>query len=72
MKNFLSFFVELIKKAPKWTKITFVTMLAILFGIFSFIYVSCGSLDVKDFRWQYGEGSMPPTSGTPLDIIPST
>ncbi len=72
MKNIVSFLVELVKKAPKWMKITLITLLMLVFGILSFVYVSCGSLNLKDLQWQYGEGSLPPHSGTPLDILPVT
>ncbi len=72
MKNFISFIVDLLKKAPKWMKIMLITMLMLVLGCLSFVYVSCGSLNLKDLQWQYGEGSLPPTSGTPLDIIPVT
>lgn len=69
MSNIFSKLVELLKKAPIWLRITLIVLIMLLIGGFSWLYVSCGSLNLKDLHWQYGEGSHPPVSGTPLDII---
>lgn len=69
MDNFIKKIVELLKKAPKWLRIVIISLIVAVLGCFSWLYVSCGTLDLKDVHWQYGEGSVPPISGTPLDIL---
>ena len=68
MENLVKKIVELLKKAPKWLRIVIIVLIISVLGCFSWLYVSCGSLNLKDLQWQYGEGSVPPVSGTPLDI----
>lgn len=68
MHNIISKLVELLKKAPTWLRIVLIILILAVIGGFSWLYVSCGSLNLKDLQWQYGEGSTPPVSGTPLDI----
>ena len=68
MQNILKKIIELLKGAPKWLRIVIIFLVVSVLGCFSWLYVSCGSLDLKDLHWQYGEGSVPPVSGTPLDI----
>lgn len=53
MKNIIEFIVGLIKKAPVWLRVTFITLLCIILGILGFLHVSCGSLSVKDLNWKY-------------------
>lgn len=68
MQNILSKLIDLLKKAPSWLRIILIVLILAVVGCFSWLYVSCGSLNLKDLQWQYGEGSAPPVSGTPLDI----
>ena len=68
MQNIIKKAIELLKKAPKWLRIILIVLILAVLGGFSWLYVSCGSLNLKDLQWQYGEGSVPPVSGTPLDI----
>ena len=68
MQNILSKLVALLKKAPTWLRIVLIILILAVVGGFSWLYVSCGSLNLKDLQWQYGEGGAPPISGTPLDI----
>lgn len=68
MQNILKKLIELLKGAPKWLRIVTISLIVAVLGCFSWLYVSCGSLNLKDLHWQYGEGSAPPISGTPLDI----
>ena len=68
MNNIFSKLVDLLKKAPTWLRIVLIVLILAVVGGFSWLYVSCGSLNLKDLQWQYGEGSTPPVSGTPLDI----
>lgn len=53
MKNIIEFIVGLIKKAPVWLRVTFITLLCIILGLLGFLYVSCGSLSLKDLDWRY-------------------
>lgn len=68
MQNVLKKAIELLKKAPQWLRITLIVLILAVLGGFSWLFISCGSLNLKDLQWQYGEGSLPPISGTPLDI----
>lgn len=68
MKELVLKLVNLLKKAPVWLRITLISLILLVIGGFSWLFISCGSLNLKDLKWQYGEGSVPPVSGTPLDI----
>lgn len=68
MQGIIEKLIELLRKAPKWLKAIIIALLAILIGSFSWLYVSCGSLNLKDLRWQYGKDSVLPVSDTSLDI----
>ena len=64
MQNIIKKSIELLKKAPKWLRFILIGLIVSVFGGFGWLYVSCGSLNLKDLHWQYGEGSRPPVSGT--------
>lgn len=68
MQDILKKLIELLKGAPKWLRIVMVSLIVVVSGCFFWLYTSCGSLNLKDLHWQYGEGDAPPVSGTPLDI----
>lgn len=53
MSKIIEFILGLIKKAPVWLRVTFITLVCIILGLLGFLYVSCGSLSVKDLDWKY-------------------
>ncbi len=53
MNKIIEFLVGLLKKSPKWLRITLIILLCIVLGLLGFVYVSCGSLSLKDLDWKY-------------------
>lgn len=53
MSKIIDVIIGLVKKAPVWLRVTFITLVCIVLGILGFMYVSCGSLSLKDLDWKY-------------------
>ncbi len=53
MNKIIELVRSLLAKAPKWLKISVLTLFCALLSIFGYLYVSCGSLSLEKLDWKH-------------------
>lgn len=53
MNKIIEFLKSLLKKAPKWLRVTLVTLICAILSALGYLYVSCGSLSLEKLDWKH-------------------
>lgn len=53
MKNIIELVKSLLHKAPKWLRVTLVSLIFLVLTGLGYLYVSCGSLSLEKLDWKH-------------------
>ena len=70
MKTIISKCVELLRNAPGWLRAALIALILLCLGGFSWLYVSCGSLSLKELDWKHNEAPSGPVDIVPVQPLP--